>query len=691
MKRRFIPVGLLLSFAILVAAPSADEGMWTFDNPPRKQWKERYNFEPADAWLDHVRLASVRLNDGGSGGFVSADGLLITNQHVAAGQVQKLSTAERDYTRDGFYAPSRDAELKCPDLEVNVLTSYEDVTAKVQGAVQPGASDQQAADQRRATIAALEKASADATGLRSEVVSLYNGGEYWLYRFKKYTDVRLVFAAEESVAFFGGDEDNFTYPRHDLDIAFFRVYENGAPARTEHFFKWARQAPAEGDLVILSGNPGSTSRLLTMAQIEFHRDTGNPLQMQVWKTRLAALDEYAATGPEAARQASAGRRSLSNSIKRLVGQQEGLNNPRILAQKQQEERALREAVAGNPEWTRRYASAWEEIAAAYRAYPPMATRIEFSTLAPSRLGSIASTIVRYAAEVAKPDAERYDEFRDSRLESLRFGLLSTAPVYRDMEIAILRAWLAEALKTLGPDDPFVKAALEGRPPADVVRAAIEGTALIDVAARRTLIEGGAAAVAASKDPLIALARRVEPVYRELRAWRQTKIQAVDAAGGTRIAAARFAVYGKSVAPDATFSLRLSYGKVLGYAEDTTRVPYKTTFYGLFDRAEGFEFKPPYSLPRRWLERRGSLALATPLNFVYTADTIGGNSGSPIVNREGEFVGINFDSNLQKLANRYLYIDEAEGSRAVGVHAAGIIEALRAVYGADALVRELLGT
>lgn len=691
MKRRFIPVGLLLSFAILVAAPSADEGMWTFDNPPRKQWKERYNFEPADAWLEHVRLASARLNDGGSGGFVSADGLLITNQHVAAGQVQKLSTAERDYTRDGFYAPRRDAELKCPDLEVNVLTSYEDVTAKVQGAVQPGASDQQAADQRRAAIAALEKASTDTTGLRSEVVSLYNGGEYWLYRFKKYTDVRLVFAAEESVAFFGGDEDNFTYPRHDLDIAFFRVYENGAPARTEHFFKWARQAPAEGDLVILSGNPGSTSRLLTMAQIEFHRDTGNPLQMQVWKTRLAALDEYAATGSEAARQASAGRRSLSNAIKRLVGQQEGLNNPRILAQKQQEERALREAVAGNPEWTRRYASAWEEIAAAYRAYPPMATRIEFSTLAPSRLGSIASTIVRYAAEVGKPDAERYDEFRDSRLESLRFGLLSTAPVYRDMEIAILTAWLAEALKTLGPDDPFVKAALEARPPADVVRAAIQGTALIDVAARRTLIEGGAAAVAASQDPLIALARRVEPIYRELRAWRQTKVQAVDAAGGARIAAARFAVYGKSIAPDATFSLRLSYGKVLGYAEDTTRVPYKTTFYGLFDRAEGFEFKPPYSLPRRWIERRGSLALATPLNFVYTADTIGGNSGSPIVNREGEFVGINFDSNLQKLANRYLYIDEAEGSRAVGVHAAGIIEALRTVYGADALVRELLGT
>ena len=682
---------LVLTLVVGGAVPSADEGMWTFDNPPRKQWKERYGFEPSDQWLEHVRLASVRLNDGGSGGFVSPDGLLITNQHVAAGQLQKVSTAERNYTEEGFYAPTREAEMKCPDLEVNVLTSYEDVTARVHGAVAAGANEQQAADQRRAAIAAIEKDSTGATGLRSEVVTLYNGGEYWLYRFKKYTDVRLVFAVEESIAFFGGDEDNFTYPRHDLDVALFRVYENGRPASTPHYFKWAMKAPAEGDLIVLSGNPGSTSRLLTMAQIEYHRDTGNPLQMQVWTTRLAALERYARRGDEAARQASAGRRSLANSIKRLVGQQEGLMNPRIMKQKQDEEHALREAVARNPTWAKQYGGAWDEIAAVYRDTVPMSKRLAFSTLAPSRLGSIASTIVRYVEEVAKPDAERYDEFRDSRLESLRFSLLSPAPIYPQMEVAVLAAWLDEAQKTLGTTDPFVVAALQGGTPEAVVAAAIGGTTLADPAARKRLLDGGASAVSASTDPLIALARRVEPVIRELRAWQMSHVQNVETAAGAKIAAARFAVYGKTVPPDATFSLRLSYGRVLGYEEDTTRVPYKTTFYGLYDRAHGFEFKRPWSLPKRWMDKRETLDLSTPLDFVYTADTIGGNSGSPIVNRDAEFVGINFDSNLQKLANRYLYIDEREGSRAVGVHGAGILEALKKAYEANSLVAELLGT
>ena len=687
MKLR-LPGLLLLCLVSSVTGPAADEGMWTFDNPPLTHWKERYNFTPSAGWLEHVRLASVRLNDGGSGGFVSPDGLVITNQHVAAGQLQKLSTPERDYTRDGFYAPTRDAELKCPDLEVNVLVSFEDVTARVKGAVKAGASGTDAAAQRRAVMAEIEKASTVATGLRSDVVTLYNGGEYWLYRYKKYTDVRLVFAAEETIAFFGGDEDNFTYPRHDMDIAFFRAYEDGRPARTPQYFKWATRAPAEGDLVVLSGNPGSTSRLLTMAQIDYHRETGNPLQMQVWSARAAALARYAQTGPEAARRAASARRSLSNSMKRLVGQQEGLMNPRIAARKRGEEQALREAVSKNPEWQRQYGDAWDQIAAAYRDYPATARRIAFSTLAHSRLGSIASSIVRYAEQVTKPDTARYEEFRDSRLESLRFTLLSPAPIYPEMEEAILAGWLEDAQKALGADDPFVKAALQGTTPAAAAREAIGGTKMTDVAARKALLDGGAAAVAKSADPLIALARRVEPVIAALRDWQERNIQSVDTAAGARIAAARFAVYGRTVPPDANFTLRLSYGAVLGYEEDTTRVPYKTTFYGLYDRAEGFEYKEPYNVPRKWLDRRSAIDLATPLNFVYTADTIGGNSGSPILNRDAEFVGINFDSNLQKLANRYLYIDEREGSRAVGVHAFGILEALRKVYEADALVREL---
>lgn len=683
----------VLGVAVLagVATPLADEGMWTFDNPPLKQWKERYQFAPEAAWLEHVRLSSVRLNDGGSGGFVSPDGLIITNQHVAAGQLQKLSTAEHDYTRDGFYAASPAAELKCPDLEVNVLASLEDVTSRVTGAIKPGASVIDAAAARRAAMAAIEKESTAATGLRSDVVTLYNGGEYWLYRYKRYTDVRLVFAAEEAAAFFGGDEDNFTYPRHDMDIAFFRAYENGAPASTPHYFKWAMHGPAEGDLVVVSGNPGSTSRLLTLAQIHYHRDTGNPLQMQVWSARAAALARYAEAGPEAARRAASGRRSLANSMKRLVGQQEGLMNPRIMAQKAGEEAALREAIAKNPDWQARYGDAWDRIAEAYASYPPVAKRQAFSTLAASRLASIASSIVRYTAEIQKPNDARYDEFRDSRLESLRFELLSPAPLHKDMEAAVLSAWFEEASKTLGVADPFVKAALQGKSAEEAARTAIEGTSLIDAPARQSLLDGGTKAVSESTDPLIDLARRVEPIIRELRAWNEEHVTGVEATEGARIAAARFAVYGKTQPPDANFTLRLSYGAVLSYGEDTTLVPFKTTFYGMYDRAEGFDHKPPFALPQRWIERRPALNLSTPLNFVYTADTIGGNSGSPILNRDAEFVGINFDSNLQKLANRYLYINEREGSRAVGVHGLGILEALRKIYQADALVREITGT
>ena len=525
--------------------------------------------------------------------------------------------------------------------------------------------------------------------MRSEVVSLYSGGEYWLSRFKKYTDVRLVFAPEEQIAFFGGDPDNFTYPRYNLDVTFLRAYENNRPARTEHYFKWSAAGPKEGEFVVLSGNPGSTSRLLTMSQIKYQRDVGNPLQMRVWTSRRDALARYAKTGEEAARRASSARRSLENSIKRLVGQQEGLQNARMFAKKEAEERALREAVARRPEWQRDYAPAWERIEAAYAQLPAMSKRLAFSTLTPSRLGSLASTFVRYAEETRKPNQQRYDEFRDTKLESLRFTMLSPAPVYADMEEAVLAAWLAEAQDALGADDPFVKAALNNSTPAAVAKSVVAGTKLADVAFRKSLLEGGPEAIAKSDDPLLALARRVEPVIRELRAWQEEKIQSVEASAGQQLAQARFAVYGKSVYPDATFSLRLSYGTVAGYEEDTTLVPYRTTFYGLYDRAAGFDERPPYNLPARWRGGRDRLDLATPFNFVYTADTIGGNSGSPVINRGAEIVGLNFDSNIQKLPNRYWYVEEGEGGRAVAVHSASVIEALRKLYGAQKLVEEIL--
>ena len=356
----------------------ADEGMWTFDNPPRQQWRERYQFEPSDAWLEHLRLASIRLVEGSGGGsasFVSPDGLILTNQHVAAGQLAKLSTAGRDLVRDGYYAKTRDAELKCPDLEADVLVSYEDVTTRVQGAVKAGASDAEAAAARRTAIAAIEKDSFDRTGLRSDVVTLYSGGEYWLYRYKKYTDIRLVFAPEEQIAYFGGDYDNFVFPRHDLDISFLRAYENNQPAKTPHFLKWSASGANDGDFIVLSGLPGSTDRLLTLTQITYQRDVGNPLQKRVWESRRNTLVAYGKTSPEAARRASATIRGLENSLKRLVGQQQGLENPRMIARKRDEEQALRNKVTANPAWQQQYAGAWDRLDALYKEVPAQAPRL----------------------------------------------------------------------------------------------------------------------------------------------------------------------------------------------------------------------------------------------------------------------------------------------------------------------------
>jgi hypothetical protein len=667
----------------------ADDGMWTFDNPPRKQWKERYNFEPSDAWLEHVRLASVRL-EGSSGAFVSPNGLLMTNHHVASGQLQKLSTSDRNLRRDGFYAPTPAEELKCPDLEINVMVSYEDVTVRVQGAAKAGASDKEDSEARNAQRAAIERESTDKTGLVSEVVALYRGGEYWLYRFKKYTDVRLVFAPEEQIAFFGGDYDNFTYPRYCLDVTFFRVYENGQPLKSQNYLKWSAQGPADGEFVLAIGNPGSTNRLLTLAQVQFQREVGNPLQMQVWNSRREALLRYGATGPEPARRSLNTVRSLSNSIKRLVGQQEGLQNQRMMLRKEQDEKALRAAVSSRPEFQQAYGNAWEEIANAYKELPTYAKRTAFSTISYSRLGQIAATLVRYSEEGGKPNDARYEEFRDSKLESLKFNLFSPAPIYADAEEAILGSWLADSQQALGADDPFIRAALQGAAPLALAKSVISGTKLADVAVRKALFDGGAQAIKSSDDPLIALARRIEPVIRELRAWNEEKIQSVETASGQKIAAARFAVFGRNVYPDATSSLRISYGRVLGYEEDTTLVPYKTTYSGLYDRAVSFDEKPPFDLTQRWRDGKAKLELATPMNFVYTADTIGGNSGSPVINRNAEVVGLNFDSNIQKLPNRYWYVDETEGGRAVAVHSAAIIEALRKLYGAEKLAAEITG-
>lgn len=683
--KRITALFLLLSFVVAASPTFADEGMWTFDNPPLKQWKERYNFEPSKEWLDKVRLASPKVNNA-SAGFVSPNGLIATNHHVAAGYIERVSSKERDLLKTGFYAKTLAAELKIPDASASVLQSFEDVTSRVRDAEKSGA-ETEAAAKRAAEITAIEKTCP--ADLRCEVISFYSGGEYWLYRFKRYTDIRLVMAPEEQAAFFGGDYDNFVYPRHDLDFTFLRAYENGKPAATPNFFKWSATGAKDGEFILVSGYPGSTARLLTVAQLGYQRDIGNPLQKQVWELRRKALEDYSKLGAEQLRQAGQGMRSFANSLKRLAGQQEGLQNPRNFLRKVDEEKDLRRQLAAKPDLNAQFAPAWSSIASAYSKLPAMANRIAFSNLAASRLSTIGFQIATYQVEIAKPNERRYPEYRDNRLEAFKTSLLSPAPIYVDMEEATLTAWLSDARRILGADDPFVKAALGDAEPAEVARRAVRETKLVDPEFRKTFVTGNGN-VSEASDPMIALAKRVEPIVRELRAWNETNILNVEAANGSKIAQARFAVYGKTMPPDANSQLRIEFGKVLGYEEDTTLVPFKTTFYGLYDRALSFAEKDPFHLPPSIKAARPRVDLSTPLNFVYTADTIGGNSGSPVITASGEIVGLNFDSNLQKLSNRYWYIDEAEGSRAVGVHSAGIIEALKKIYGANALVIELIG-
>ena len=686
--KKLLSLLILVSFFVTVPVAVADEGMWTFDNPPLKQWKEVYGFEPSKEWLDKVRLASVKVG-GASGSFVSPNGLIITNQHVASSALSRLSTPQRNLVREGFYAKNQEDELKIPNYEVTILVSYEDVTTRVQSSVRQNSSDTEAENQRKAEIAAIEKESTDKSGFRSEVFRLYNGGEYWLYRFKRYTDVRLVFAPEEQIAFFGGDYDNFTFPRHDLDITFMRAYENDKPAATPNYFKWSLSGATDKEFVIVPGYPGSTARLLTVAQLEYQRDHGNPLQKKIWNIRRMMLEDYAARGEEQARQANDGIRSFRNSLKRLDGQQEGLLNPRQFSKKIAEEKDLVAAVSANAEMKLKYSSAWQQIASAYRSLPSYAERIQFTNLAPSRLGTIASQIVRFAEETAKPSDQRYEELRDARINAYRNSVLASTPIFNELEEYSLTRWLEEAKKNLGEKDPFIVAALGGKSPKEVVADAVKNTKLADVAFRTSLLEGGLRVVSENTDPMIVLAKKIEPVYRELRKWNEDNILSIDASAGERIAKARFAVYGKTLPPDANSQLRITFGRVASYEEDTTLVPYKTTFYGLYDRALSFNEQFPWHLPPVWKERKKFLNLSVPLNFVYSADTIGGNSGSPVINRNAEFVGINFDSNIQKLSNRYWYIEENEGSRAIGVHSAGILESLIFIYQTERLVREIV--
>ncbi|MGC2616912.1 MAG: S46 family peptidase [Terracidiphilus sp.] len=679
----------ILAVAVLVAAPviRAEEGMWTFDNPPLKQLAAKYNFHPTQEWLDHLRLSSVRLNDGGSGSFVSADGLLLTNHHVARGQLQKNSTAEHDYLLNGFYAATPDQEMKSPDLEINVLVGMQDVTARVQGAAKGIADDAKALKAREAEIAAITKESKDKTGLRSDIVSFYSGGEYWLYQYKAYTDVRLVFAPEQQAAFFGGDPDNFTYPRYDLDMALFRVYDNGKPLHTDNYLKWSAKGAAPGELIFISGNPGSTSRQDTMAELLVERDVVEPAVTDYLKRRIAAAQAYAAKGPEQARQVGSTIFGLQNSLKVYVGRAEALADKNLIAKKQAEEDDFRRKVAANPEWEKEYGSAWGTIAKAEEQVKPE-FRYRIYRRTDSRLFTIALLLVQYSAEIKKPDGERLAQFHDANLQSLKFQLLSPAPITKDTEKLFMKTALNLGEEKLGKDDAYIQAVLNGGPVDATVDSMVDGTKLGDVAVRKELMDGGEVAIAASTDPMIVAARRVDPIVRESQRKMRDTIESVLTPAGEKLGKARFLVYGKNAYPDATFTLRLSYGTVDGYPYNGTIAPPFTTYYGLYDRAYSFSNKAPFNLTPKQEAGLSKLDLATPLDFVSTGDIIGGNSGSPVVNREGELVGLIFDGNIESLAGDFVY--DGTRNRAVAVHSAGMIEGLRKLYGAAALADELEG-
>jgi hypothetical protein len=575
--------------------------------------------------------------------------------------------------------------MKSLDLEVNVLVAMENVTSQVTAALKGAKSPEEEFAKRKAAIAAIEQESTQKTGLRSDVVTLYHGGEYWLYRYKKYTDVRLVFAPEDQIAFFGGDPDNFTFPRHDLDVALFRVYENGKPLETKDYLKWNPKGAAEGELVFIAGHPGSTQRLDTLAQLDFERDQMLPTYLRILGHRRDVLEKYSAEGPEQARQAASMIFGLENSIKAYSGSLKGLLDKNVMDKKRKDEEVFRAQVQANPQRKAAYGGAWDAIA---QAQKKMASRLKetYFRSTDSRFSTVAMNIVQYVAEIKKPDAERLEGYHEAQLESLRFNMFSPAPIYAGMEIARITGQLEMDVAELGPNDPFLKLVLNGKSPKQVATELVSGTKLGDPEVRKKLVDGGEAAVAASDDPMIVLARKVDPLRRELIKWTEDNVKSVEQRAGEQLGKARFAAFGKSTYPDATFTLRLSYGEVKGYPMNGTQAPSKTTFYGLYDRAQSFDFKGPYELPSRYKEGKSKLDLSTPLNFVSSNDIIGGNSGSPVINRAGEVVGLVFDGNIESLVGDYVY--DGETNRAVSVHTAGMTEVLKKLYNAPALLKEL---
>lgn len=675
---------LCFGFVFAICA-LADDGMWLFDHFPKEQALKTYGFTVTDNFLLHLERASVRFNNGGSGSFVSARGLLFTNHHVGQDCIQKLSSAEHDYMAHGFSAANGAGEKACPDLEVDALLSTADVTSEVNEGIAPYAPGADANRMKKASIAKIEKECTTSTGNRCDVVTLYSGGEYSLYQYKKYTDVRLVFAPEFSIAQFGGDPDNFTYPRYCLDFSLFRAYENGQPVKSADYLHWSHEGVKNSELAFVSGNPGSTGRLQTVAQMQFSRDVSYPMILHMLKDNIDALLAFGAQSPENKRVAEDDLDSNQNSFKALTGFEQGLKDPKLMSRKQDEERKLVAAIEDDPAKKKKYGKLWDEISAAYREYTGFYKPNFLLEAAPNGVDTLALArrVVRYAEETRKPNEQRMREYQDAGLPSLEQQMYSPAPLSNQFEELKLTTLFHVQQRELGADNPTVKDILAGKTPEEAAHYYVSTSKIQDVAERKRLAHD-LDAVKKSKDGMIQLALILDGPARKYRKEFEDKVESVITSIAAKIAQARFAVYGENEYPDATFTPRLTYGPVKGYIDEAGHpAPYATTFAGLYKHATGVE---PFQLPQTWIEARSSLDLNTPFDFVTTTDTHGGNSGSPTVNTKGELIGILFDGNSEGLQNRYLYTEEQ--ARSIHVASNAIIEALRKVYHADRIVTEL---
>ncbi|MDR1923698.1 MAG: S46 family peptidase [Planctomycetaceae bacterium] len=749
MKRIFCVVFLVLTFSVSVGLSfvslCADEGMWLFENPPKQQLKEKYGFDLSDEWLLHVRLSSVRFGRSGSASFVSPAGLIMTNHHVGASQLQMHSTPENDMLKNGFYAKNFDDEIPCKGLECIVLYKVDDVTARVTAFVKN--HEQDAAKARSEIITKIEQEEADKSKLHCEVVSLFQGGKYHLYCYKKYTDIRLVWAPEQDIAAFGGDPDNYEYPRYCVDCSFFRAYENGKPAQTKYYLKWSTSGVKDNELVFVSGHPGTTNRAFTREHLEYQRDVFFPERLSRLYRREVIYSAFANRSLENSRRIANDLDAVRNYRKRAIGQLDGLQTPSLWNDKPQSIKQISKEDLDNLHLSHKNSDSsriWfvEEPELGKGKFPPdveIALACQFAASIyndycyfetgeafNSQTFRIARQLVRLAQEKEKPNADRLREYRDGNLDSIKRGLLNDSPIYEDVEILKLTDSLTMLLESSGKrveslyeirqfknqifkiekshlrqfdgknklsekvellkSAVLVPVELAVISPKQLAERLVRGSKLRDVGERQKLIDGGLVAVNASDDPMIKFVLEVDQVARQLRKAYEESFESPLTAAYEKLAKERFEKLGTNVYPDATFTLRLSFGAVKGYDENGKYIEPVTNIAGMFERADLMKHKEPFNPPQSWLDKKNELDQKTGFNIVSTNDIIGGNSGSPLINAKKEVVGLVFDGNIYSLSNNFIYTETV--SRCVSVHVDVILESLKKIYKAERLVKEL---